>query len=366
MTKYPFILLLGLVLFLPAANFAAGAATYQQTLSYRQGGEELKGYLAYDPGIREPRPAVLVVHEWWGLNDYIRQRVNQLAELGYVAFAVDMYGNGFVTKDPKDAAKYAGKFRDNRELLRNRAAAGLKVLLEQPMTDQRRVATIGYCFGGTTVLELARSGAQVSGVVSFHGGLDTPNPDDAKNIRGKILALQGADDTYVPTAQVTAFQEEMRKAKVDWQMILYGGAVHSFTNPDSGSDPSMGMAYNEKADLRSWEHMKLFFAELFQPTPTPPVIPAASKWNESLNLTAVAVSESQIALTWTTPAGAARYRIYRDGSLLTSTGRISEYDAGLKAATRYCYRVSALDGKKTEFSKSSEVCATTLMAEAAE
>ncbi len=265
MIKYLFVIFLCLAVFLPMGiPPAAGAALHQQTISYRQGDEVLKGYLAYDRAIKGPRPAVLVVHEWWGLNDYIRRRVNQLAELGYIAFAADIYGNGFVAKDPQEAGKYAAKYRENRPLLRDRAIAGLNALMEQPLADKRRVAAIGYCFGGTAVLELARAGAPISGVVSFHGGLDTPAPDDAKNIRGKVLALHGADDTFVPPAQVAAFQEEMRKAKVDWQMVLYGGAVHSFTNPDSGSDPSKGVAYNEKADRRSWEHMKIFFAELFR------------------------------------------------------------------------------------------------------
>jgi dienelactone hydrolase len=249
---------------LPACALPVGAAMVQQTVSYRQGGDELKGYLAYDPAIRGSRPAVLVVHEWWGLNDYIRRRANQLAELGYIAFAADIYGSGFVTKDPQEAGKYAGKFRGDRQLLRSRANAGLKVLLDQPLSDKRRVAAIGYCFGGTAVLELARSGAPVAGTVSFHGGLDTPNPEDARAIKGKVLALHGADDTVVPPAQVHAFEEEMQMSKVDWHLVLYGGAVHSFTNPDSGSDPSKGIAYNEKADRRSWEHMKLFFAELFR------------------------------------------------------------------------------------------------------
>jgi dienelactone hydrolase len=126
------------------------------------------------------------------------------------------------------------------------------------------MAAIGYCFGGTTVLEIARSGAELAGVVSFHGGLATPNPDDAKNVKGKILVLHGADDPFVPPKQVIAFQEEMRNAGMDWQMVSYGGAVHSFTNPDSGNDPSKGAAYNEKADRRSWEAMKVFFAEILK------------------------------------------------------------------------------------------------------
>lgn len=256
--------LIGVAVALAAGATPAPAAMFTQTISYQQGGEDLKGYLAYNQMVTGPRAAVLVVHEWWGLNDYIKRRVNMLADLGYIAFAADIYGNGFTTRDPREAGKYAGKFRGDRQLLRNRATAGLQVLLDQPNADKRRVAAIGYCFGGTTVLELARCGAPVLGVVSFHGGLDTPTPEDAKNIKGKVLALHGAEDTVVPPAQVSAFQDEMRKGKVDWQMVLYSGAVHSFTNPDSGSDPSKGMAYNERADKRSWQHMKLFFTEIFR------------------------------------------------------------------------------------------------------
>jgi dienelactone hydrolase len=264
MKKLLLVILAGVALSMAMGVAPVRADLYMQTVSYRQGGEELKGYLAYDKAIAGPRPAILVVHEWWGLNDYIRRRVNQLADLGYIAFAADIYGNGLVTRDPQDAGKFAGRFRGDRQLLRNRAIAGLQVLTGEPLADKKRVAAIGYCFGGTTVLELARSGAEVLGIVSFHGGLDTPNPADAKNIKGKVLALHGADDTFVPPQQVSAFQDEMRKANVDWQMVFYGGAVHSFTNPDSGSDPSRGMAYNEKADTRSWEHMKVFFTELFK------------------------------------------------------------------------------------------------------
>jgi dienelactone hydrolase len=262
--KFLSVVIVGIVVSIPAGVTLVQADLHTQTVSYRQGGEELRGYLAYDRAIAGVRPAVLVVHEWWGLNDYVKRRVNQLAQLGYIAVAADIYGNGFVTEDPQVAGKYAGRFRDDRQLLRNRVIAGLQVLTGQPLADKKRVAAIGYCFGGTTVLELARSGAEVLGVVSFHGVLDTPNPADAKNIKAKVLALCGADDPFVPPPQVIAFQEEMRKANVDWQMIFYGGAVHAFTNPDAGSDPSHGVAYNEKADKRSWEHMKIFFAELFR------------------------------------------------------------------------------------------------------
>ena len=148
-------------------------------------------------------------------------------------------------------------------MIRARANAGLDTLAASPLVDTSRLAVIGYCFGGTAALELARSGANLLGTVSFHGGLDTPNPADARNIRGKVLALHGADDPHVPPEQVAAFQQEMRQAKVDWEMVYYGGAVHAFTNPDSGNDPSKGVAYNAEADRRSWEEMKLFFAEIF-------------------------------------------------------------------------------------------------------
>jgi dienelactone hydrolase len=219
-----------------ALSSVSAAAIRTHVIAYNLGNVRLMGYLAYDDSLKGRRPAVLLVHEWWGLNDYIKRRTVQVASLGYIAFAADIYGDGFVTKDPKEAGKLAGGFRGgDRKLLRERVNAGLQVLMNHGLTDKAKIAAIGYCFGGTTVLELARSGAELAGVVSFHGGLDTPNPDDAKNIKAKVLVLHGADDPNVPVMQVNAFQDEMRKAKVDWQMISYGGAVHSFTNPDSGS-----------------------------------------------------------------------------------------------------------------------------------
>jgi len=221
----------------------------------------LEGYLAYDDSFQGKRPGVLVVHEWNGHNPYVRKRAEQLARLGYVGFALDMYGKGVRAKDAKEAAALAAIYKGDRKLMRARAAAGLDVLRNHARVDRTRLAAIGYCFGGTTVLELARSGADLVSVVSFHGGLDTPTPGDARNIKGKVLALHGGDDPYVPTKQVEAFQEEMRKGGVDWQFVSYGGAVHSFTNPEAGSDNSKGAAYNERADRRSWEAMKAFFAE---------------------------------------------------------------------------------------------------------
>ncbi len=255
---------LGFVMALMTLSGVAEAKIIAKTVDYRQGDTVLEGYLAYDDAAEGKRPGVLVIHEWNGLGKYVKHRVEQLARLGYVAFGADIYGKGIRPATPEAAAAEAGKYRGaDRRLLRERARAGLDELRKQPNVDPRRIAAIGYCFGGTAVLELARSGADLEGVVSFHGGLDTPNPADARNIRAKVLVLHGADDPHVPPQQVAAFQEEMRKAGVDWQMVFYGGAVHSFSNPDSGSDPSKGVAYNAKADRRSWEAMKVFFAEIF-------------------------------------------------------------------------------------------------------
>ncbi len=255
---------LGFIMALLTMSGVADAKLVSKAVDYRQGDAVLEGYLAYDDTIKGKRPGVLVIHEWNGLGSYVKHRVEQLARLGYVAFGADIYGKGVRPATPEAAAKEAAKYRGaDRSLLRERARAGLDELRKQPNVDPGRLAAIGYCFGGTAVLELVRSGADLNGVVSFHGGLDTPNPADARNIRAKVLVLHGADDPHVPPRQVAAFQDEMRKGGVDWQMVSYGGAVHSFTNPGSGNDPSKGVAYNAKADRRSWEAMKVFFKEIF-------------------------------------------------------------------------------------------------------
>lgn len=242
----------------------ANAELKTETVAYADGGKTFEGYLAYDDSLTGKRPGVLVVHEWWGLNDYTKKRTEMLAELGFVAFAADIYGKGIRPANSKEAGEQAGKLRGgDRTLLRQRVNRALEVLKGNPMTDRARLAAIGYCFGGTTVLELARSGADIAGVVSFHGNLDTPSPN-ASRIKTRVLALTGADDPYVPPKQVQEFVDEMRGAGADWYMESYGGAVHSFTNPASGSDPSKGLAYNEKADKRSWQAMRDFFAEIFR------------------------------------------------------------------------------------------------------
>jgi dienelactone hydrolase len=262
MKKYllPGILLVSTFLFTNNAE----AKLISRTIEYKEGSQPLEGYLAYDDRFTGKRPGVLVVHEWKGLNDYAKMRANMLAGLGYVAFAADIYGKGIRPQGNEEAGKLAGKFKGDRKLLRARANAGLNVLKSNKLTNTSKLAAIGYCFGGTTVLELARSGAPVKGVVSFHGGLDTPTPGDAKNIKGAVLAHHGADDPNVPEKDVLAFQDEMRKAGVDWQFVSHSNAVHGFTNPANGTDNSKGVAYNAKADKRSWQSMVDFFKEIFK------------------------------------------------------------------------------------------------------
>ena len=258
MKRTLFPLLLVLLLSLPAE-----AKIVSKPVEYRHGETLLKGYLAYDDAKTGKRPGVLVVHEWWGLNDYVRTRVNQLARLGYVAFALDMYGKDVWTTDPAKAKELMGHLQGS-PLLRERANAGLNILRQNQMVDPRRIAAIGYCFGGTTVLEIAYGGADVAGVVSFHGGLTAPKPEDAGRLKAKILVLHGADDTFISAEAITAFQEAMRKANADWQMAYFGGTVHSFTNPEADKVGIKGIAYNRTADERSWSYLQTFFKEIFK------------------------------------------------------------------------------------------------------
>lgn len=242
----------------------ANAKVHGQIITYKQGDTQLEGYLAYDDeGGKTLKPGVLVIHDWMGVSDDTKMRADQLAQLGYVAFAADIYGKSVRPKNTAEAGKAATTYKADRQLMRQRAKAGLSELIKQKGVDSQRVAAIGYCFGGTTALELARSGANIKGVVSFHGGLETPRTEDAKNIRAKVLVLHGADDPYVSESEVKNFENEMRTAKVDWELVKYSNAVHAFTIKGAGSDNSKGAAYNAEADKRSWIAMKNFFAEIF-------------------------------------------------------------------------------------------------------
>lgn len=249
-------ILLILLVLMSVSVSSVSAQIRSEIIEYKQGDTVMEGYLAYDDSIKGKRPGVLVVHDWAGVGSYVRARTQQLASLGYVAFAPDIYGKNIRPADNKEAAKISGELKNDRLLLRLRVNAGLDILRNYPLTDTDKLGAIGYCFGGMTVLELARSGAKIAGVVSFHGNLDTSGETSA--IHTKVLILQGAEDPVVPPSQITAFENEMRKAGVDWQLNVYSGAAHNFTNPNSP-------AYNRQTDKRSFEAMKDFFAEVFNP-----------------------------------------------------------------------------------------------------
>jgi dienelactone hydrolase len=250
-----------------AASLVTGAdaSLVEKAVVYQQDDASLEGFHVYDDAVTGKRPAVLVVHQWTGLTDHEKRSSRQLAELGYNVFAADIYGKGIRPHAP-EAGKEAGKYKGDRTLYRARLTAALDWLKAEERTDGKKIAAIGYCFGGTGVLELARSGADIAGVVSFHGGLDAVAgmTAEAGKIPAKVLVLHGADDPFVPAEQVAALEKELAAAKADWQVVHYGGAVHSFTHKEAGNDNSKGAAYNEAADRRSWTAMQAFFAELFK------------------------------------------------------------------------------------------------------
>lgn len=245
-----------------ACALPASALVKTKAVEYKHGDVVLQGWAAWEDGFKDKRPGVLVVHEWWGHGPYARKRAEQLAKQGYTAFALDMYGKGVLAKDHEEAGKLAGAFFSDRKLMRERALAGLEELKKLPYVDETKLAAIGYCFGGTSVLELARAGAPLKGVASFHGNVATPTPA-TETPKARILVLHGAEDDFVNPA-IPGFIEEMRKVKADWQLVQYGGAVHSFTVPEAGNDRSKGMAYDKKADERSWKALMAFFDELFR------------------------------------------------------------------------------------------------------
>lgn len=239
------------------------AEVKEAIVEYKSGDVLCEGLHVVDAAKTGKLPAVLIIHQWTGLSENEKMRARMLAELGYNVFAADIYGKG-IRPQPPAAGQEAGKYKSDRKLYRERMLSALDVLCKDPHTDPTKVAAIGYCFGGTGAIELARSGAMVKGVVSFHGGLDSPSPADGKNIKGKVLALHGADDPFVPAKDVAAFEKEMQDAKVDYKLVQYPGAVHAFTQKAAGNDNSKGAAYNEAADKASWEEMKAFFDRLFR------------------------------------------------------------------------------------------------------
>jgi dienelactone hydrolase len=254
------ILLLAAVALLP---LSLRAEIQTRTVEYKSGDTACEGFVAYDDAIKSERPAILVVHDFMGISDVTKDVVTKLAKAGYIAMAADIYGKGVRPADRDAAGKLAGEYKGNRTLLRQRVMSGYDYLKAAPFVAKGKIAVTGYCFGGTTAIELARAGAPVAGVVSFHGGLDSPTPADGKNIKGKMLILHGADDPFVKAPDIEAFKKELNDAKVDWQMVYYSGAVHAFTNPKAGDDNSKGVAYNANADRRSWQAMLDFLKEIF-------------------------------------------------------------------------------------------------------
>jgi len=252
-----------LIAALLALPLAAQAAIKSEAVEYRDGDTQLKGYLYYDDALSGQRPGVIVVHEWWGLNDYAKRRAEMLAGLGYVAFALDMYGDNRVTTHPKDAQGWMSQITENTDAWRRRALAGLGVLKANPRVDPDHLAAVGYCFGGATVMQMAYAGADLDAVVSFHGSLPSPGPGEGKQIKASILAAHGEDDSFVPPERVAAFKSALEEAKADWELISYGGAVHGFTNPDAASYGIDNIRYNERADKRSWAAMQDLLKEAF-------------------------------------------------------------------------------------------------------
>lgn len=234
-----------------------------QPLVYRDGATTLAGYVARPVGTKASLPGVVIVHQWMGLTAHERKVADDLAALGYVALAADIYGEGVHPKNTQEAGGLAGLYKGDRGLYRRRLATAIDALKAQSGVDPQRLAIIGFCFGGTGALEAARAGLPVKGVVSFHGGLDVPADRAMTPLTAKVLVCHGADDPYVPAKEVALFQEEMRQAKADYTFVAYGGAVHAFTQKEAGNDPSKGAAYQEAAARRSWQHLKDFLAEIF-------------------------------------------------------------------------------------------------------
>jgi dienelactone hydrolase len=237
------------------------------TVEYSAKGVVMKGYFAYDKNIKGKRPGILVVHEWWGLNDYARKRARMLADLGYAALAVDMYGEGKQAEHPDDAGKFSSELMKNFDTAKDRFIAAMEFLKAQPVVDSANIAAIGYCFGGGIVLNMARQGVDLKGVASFHGSLTAIAPAQRGSVRAKILVLHGADDQFVTKEQVEAFKNEMKNAKADFRFIAYPGALHSFTNPEAdeyGKKFHIPVAYNAAADKKSWNELKKFLQQIFK------------------------------------------------------------------------------------------------------
>ncbi len=258
---------IGTILLLLMTAVSAHGEVRGGAVEYTSGEATLKGYVAYDDSFSEKRPGVLVVHEFWGLNEYARKRARMLAELGYVALAVDMYGDGKGSEHPDEARKFATEIRKNMDLGRSRFLAAVDVIKGHKYVDPDRIGAIGYCFGGGIVLQMARDGVDLKGVASFHGALATSAPAKAGSVKAKILVLHGEDDNFITPEQVEEFKKEMESAGADFRFISYPGATHGFTNPEADENAkkyNMKIGYNAEADAKSWAKMKKFFKKVFK------------------------------------------------------------------------------------------------------
>ena len=242
---------------------SAHAGIQTKTITYKHGDLDCQGFLAWDDSVQGPRPGVLVLHEWWGLNDYARHRAEELAKLGYVALAADMYGEGKTAAHPKEAGEMASKVRANVEDWRKRAAEALEVLKSQPQCDKTKLAAIGYCFGGSTALQLAYSGADLKAVATFHAALPAPTQAEAQQIKPTILICHGADDSFIPASAIKAFRSALDQANVKYEFVAYRGARHSFTVSDADKHGNAGMKYDKAADEDSWKRMQALFTAKF-------------------------------------------------------------------------------------------------------
>ncbi len=247
-------------------SHAASAEVVTEEVHYRDGDTEMHGMLAYDNASQEPRPGILVVHEWWGQNDYPRERARQLAALGYTALAVDMYGEGKTAAHPDDAGKFAGAVGGNLPLAKARFEAALAALREHPTVADDKIAAIGYCFGGGVVINMARLGTDINGVVSYHGSVAAKTPAGPGDVKTRVLVFNGADDPLVTAEQIENFKSEMDAAGADYEFVNYPGVLHSFTNPGADAKAKefgLPLAYDPAADKDSWERTQVFFEEIF-------------------------------------------------------------------------------------------------------
>lgn len=242
----------------------AVAAIKTEPMTYSTKDASMEGFLAYDDTLKKPLPGILIVHDWMGLGSFTESKAKELAKDGYVAFAVDLFGKNVHPKNHEEAGQLAKKYLDNRPLLREHIRAAYDKFITLKEVNPKKIVIIGYCLGGTTALELGRSGVPLVGIVSFHGILSNPSPNDSKNIKARVLAFQGAEDPHVPPSEVASFKEEMKNAGIDIELITYPGVVHGFTNPQVGNDKSSGTAYSEYADKNSWRKFKTFLKQVFK------------------------------------------------------------------------------------------------------